>query len=293
MKTIQILVKYIERLCQDNEWHIIISDYYNVLRDYESIRPYLAQNNWHTNPYCMKVKESKHFTRRCVALKNAGRRNIKRRGTAGWNFCYCGVAEYTLPIFSGNIHAFTVSVTGFLAPKSQRILTAIANKTKSSLQEIESIRNENLKKITPVIEQRLECYVAVIGNMLEKILENNPLLTFKKDEASHEQKYVLTAIDYIEKHYAEEITPEDVAEECNISLSHLQHLFIKLTCEGIATTIRRKRIERACELLISTHRSVRDIALSCGFYDTNYFSVVFKRIRGMTPLEFRKRKGQN
>jgi RNA polymerase sigma factor (sigma-70 family) len=88
-------------------------------------------------------------------------------------------------------------------------------------------------------------------------------------------------------------TPEDVAEECNISLSHLQHLFIKLTCEGIATTIRRKRIERACELLISTHRSVRDIALSCGFYDTNYFSVVFKRIRGMTPLEFRKRKGQN
>jgi len=293
MKTVEILSKYVAKLCEDNDWQIIINDYYDVLRNYESISPYLAQNNWHTNPYCMKIKESKQLFKRCAALKNAGRRNIKRRGTAGWNFCHCGVAEYTLPIFSGNIHAFTVSVTGFLAPKSQRILTAIANKTKTSLQEIESIRNENLKKITPVIEQRLECYVAVIGNMLEKILENNPLLTFKKDEASHEQKYVLTAIDYIEKHYAEEITPEDVAKKCNISLSHLQHLFIKLTCEGIATTIRRKRIERACELLISTHRSVREIAISCGFYDTNYFSVVFKRVRGVTPLEFRKGREQN
>lgn len=196
-------------------------------------------------------------------------------------------------IFSGNVHAFTVSVTGFLAPKSQRILTAIANKTESTVEEIEKIREESLVEITEELKNRLECYVSVIGTMLEGILKSNPLLKFKKDIVSPKQKYVLMAIDYIEKHYAEEITPEDVAKKCNISLSHLQHLFIKLTCEGIATTIRRKRIERACELLISTHRSVREIAISCGFYDTNYFSVVFKRVRGVTPLEFRKGREQN
>ena len=293
MKTVEILSKYVAKLCEDNDWQIIINDYYDVLRNYESISPYLAQNNWHTNPYCMKIKESKKLFKRCAALKNAGRRNIKRRGTAGWNFCHCGVAEYTLPVFSGNVHAFTISVTGFLAPKTKRLLTAIANKTESTVEEIEKIREESLVEITEELQNRLECYVSVIGTMLEGILKSNPLLKFKKDMASPKQKYVLMAIDYIEKHYAEEITPEDVAKKCNISLSHLQHLFLEFTCEGISSTIRRKRIERACELLISTHRSVREIAISCGFYDTNYFSVVFKRVRGVTPLEFRNGREQN
>lgn len=292
MKTVEILAKYISKLCEDNDWQIIINDYYDVLRNYESISPYLSQNNWHTNPYCMKVKESKQLFKRCIALKNAGQRNIKRRGTAGWNFCHCGVAEYTLPIFSGNVHAFTVSVTGFLAPKAKRLLTAIANKTQTSLEEIEKIREENLVEITEEINNKLECYISVIGNMLEGVLKRNSLLKFKKDIVSPKQEYVLQAIDFIECHYTEEITPEDVAIQSNISLSHLQHLFLEFTCEGIAATIRRKRIEKACELLISTNRSVREIAISCGFYDTNYFSVVFKRIRGRTPLEFRKRKGQ-
>jgi AraC-like DNA-binding protein len=68
----------------------------------------------------------------------------------------------------------------------------------------------------------------------------------------------------------------------------LQHLFIEFSSDGIASAIRRKRIERACRYLIETDRSIKDIAFSCGFYNTDYFSVAFKKSTGTSPLKFRK-----
>lgn len=65
---------------------------------------------------------------------------------------------------------------------------------------------------------------------------------------------------------------------------------------GITPTdmLTEKRIENAKKLL-STHRtpelSVAEVAFSCGFYDSNYFTRVFKKVTGMLPTAYRKNKG--
>ena len=50
------------------------------------------------------------------------------------------------------------------------------------------------------------------------------------------------------------------------------------------------RIQKAKRLLISTSKSVKEIAEICGYSDQNYFSKVFLKRCGMTPTAFRKQK---
>ena len=50
------------------------------------------------------------------------------------------------------------------------------------------------------------------------------------------------------------------------------------------------RIKHACDMLLNTGFSITEIAYSSGFNDSNYFGDVFKRIKGVSPLQYRKRQ---
>jgi YesN/AraC family two-component response regulator len=52
--------------------------------------------------------------------------------------------------------------------------------------------------------------------------------------------------------------------------------------------INRKRIELAKRLLVETKLQVQSIAQQCGIMDVHYFSKLFKRLVGLTPLEYRQ-----
>ena len=289
-KDIYLLKCYLDRLSKDTGWQIIIEDFYEVLRPYETIAGYLSDKNWHTNPYCLKIKNNMRLWKRCVKLKPATRRSIKKRGAPGWSICYCGVAEYTHPVFVGEVCVGNVEVTGFLAPLSKKMNGILSRRTGISCEEFAALRKENLKKITAEEEEKLFSYVAVIADFIESIAKDSPIIRSHGNEGGEKQKYIRKALDHIEKHYFEDISPESVADRCHISTSYLQHLFIEFLGEGVAGVIRRKRLERACQLLIETDRSIRNISLSCGFYSPDYFSVVFKRTFNLTPLAYRKTK---
>ena len=57
--------------------------------------------------------------------------------------------------------------------------------------------------------------------------------------------------------------------------------------------ITAERMKKAKELLSTTDRSIRDIALAVGYSNISYFSRQFKRSQGKTPLEFRRSVNQN
>lgn len=282
------LTKYLDRLSRDTGWYIIIADYYGVLREFEGINSYLSYRKWHVNPYCMRIKQDKARHERCVEEQGEKRRNVKRRGEAGFEVCYCGVAEFSLPVFLGGVHAFTVTVTGFLAEKTDEEMLCMSKETGIDTCELAAMRQEHLEPVTDELCERLDCYIGMVGDMLYDVFRDAPLLRERDDGTSIQQRYVLLALDHIRKHYFEEITPKSVAARCNVSLSYLQHLFIEYTNEGVASAIRRQRMEHAAQLLLDTDDSVRSIAIACGYYDTDYFSVIFKRYYGTSPLKFRR-----
>ena len=63
-----------------------------------------------------------------------------------------------------------------------------------------------------------------------------------------------------------------------------------LTGLGVNDYINRLRIERAVELLTSTDKPINDIASEVGFTYPRYFSTLFKKIKGVTPTQFKERE---
>lgn len=91
---------------------------------------------------------------------------------------------------------------------------------------------------------------------------------------------LLMIIEYIEEHLTEDITQEDIAEECSYSMSSLQKMFSKVFHIGIADYINRRKITAASRDLLNTNDNILDIALRYGYNSHEVFSRAFVRVRG-------------
>jgi AraC-like DNA-binding protein len=97
------------------------------------------------------------------------------------------------------------------------------------------------------------------------------------------------AIAHMETRFDEKISIEQLAETAHVSVRHLQRIFHDgIGCSPVEYLL-RIRIEKSCELLRKRHMSVTNIALSCGFSDSNYFSRKFRQAMGISPREYRQK----
>lgn len=107
------------------------------------------------------------------------------------------------------------------------------------------------------------------------------------EKENQENRFVKEAQEYMKEHYAENILLSDVAERIGISASYLSTLFSQnLNCRFI-DYLNQVRIERACMYLNQNYLKTYEIAYRVGFKDEKYFSKVFKKIKGMSPKEYR------
>lgn len=81
----------------------------------------------------------------------------------------------------------------------------------------------------------------------------------------------------------------DLAQECNLSESHLQHLFKQHTGMRLGHLLNRQRLERSAELLSHSNMSVKEVACAVGYEHTSSFSRAFVRYFQTAPSQYRKR----
>ena len=101
--------------------------------------------------------------------------------------------------------------------------------------------------------------------------------------------YLTEIIDFIGKHYCEPITAEDIAKTFFLSRSKLYEDFRAYTGTSIHQLISEMRINHATYLLINTDLSVQEVAERIGMGNSSQFFTMFKRMRGVTPLQYIKR----
>ena len=99
--------------------------------------------------------------------------------------------------------------------------------------------------------------------------------------------HVARARDYIRKHYRETIRLEDMAEALGISPSYLSRLFRRETGACLQDAIAEVRVQRAAELLLYSRLSLSEIAIYVHFPNQSYFTKVFKKVMGTTPMTYR------
>ena len=94
---------------------------------------------------------------------------------------------------------------------------------------------------------------------------------------------------YIDTHYLEQITLDEIATACHISKYYLSHMFSDIKKQTVMQYIIAKRLENAKMLLNTTNMTVESIAFASGFNNTSYFSRAFKEQYGVSPLSYRKK----
>ena len=87
------------------------------------------------------------------------------------------------------------------------------------------------------------------------------------------------------------ISPEEVARRVNMSYSWFRKIFRDYTNISPARYMQQLRLQEACRLLLGTAMSIKEIAFRLNYGDASYFSNMFRRNLGMTPLEYRNRFG--
>lgn len=96
------------------------------------------------------------------------------------------------------------------------------------------------------------------------------------------------AIEYLEKHYQDEIHLNEWAEFIPCTQAHLNKLFNDFLHDSPIHYLIEYRIEKACQLLKTTALSVAEISRLSGFSNVSYFIRQFKEFKGTTPLKYRK-----
>ena len=95
-------------------------------------------------------------------------------------------------------------------------------------------------------------------------------------------------ISYINKEYTENLKSVEVADKYDISVLELNQTLMFLTERNFEEYLRYIRINKSCELLLSTNYDIIDIALAVGYNNTKSFTRNFEKLKGITPGNYRK-----
>lgn len=112
--------------------------------------------------------------------------------------------------------------------------------------------------------------------------------TTAKYKLNEKLRYIRDVLPFIEKHLAEELTPESIAGRHFVSTSQLYRDFYACTGHSVKEYIRKRRISNACEKIKNSDLSLAIIAEESGLQTQQAFHKLFKSIVGMTPLEYRQ-----
>ena len=91
--------------------------------------------------------------------------------------------------------------------------------------------------------------------------------------------------------YNKDITLDEIADMLHLNPSYFSKKFKAVNGFGFKEYLNTIRINRSEQLLLETDMSITEIALECGYDNSNYFGDAFKHLNHLSPTQFRKAKG--
>lgn len=182
--------------------------------------------------------------------------------------------KYIMPIFNNEVYLGPIIRSG--TPEATELAEYIK---KVAYEHINKQTGYELRVRIGFLDIIQYCYLHTLYTGEKKIS------TMKR---SAEQ--IKNVINYIEEHYMDRITLEELAQFANLSVYHLSHLFKKCTGQSTNEYINNYRLTKAAGRLLEDNSAVLNIAIDCGYNNISYFNRAFKNKYGMTPGEYRRSK---
>lgn len=158
------------------------------------------------------------------------------------------------------------------------------------LELFERISRENAASATDPVAFLMA--KTCISQLLVYIYRCNRNITAEERVEAISEEKIQQAAKYISDHYSQNLTLAEVAGQAYMSQTYFSKKFKKVTGLNFREYLLSVRIRAADELMLQSDLSVGEVAGICGFSDANYFGDVFKKIKGISPMKYRKSKGR-
>ena len=150
---------------------------------------------------------------------------------------------------------------------------------KKQIQDMQELREMadgaigtmNTEKVCEVMTEIIE------DCMNEKSLETNDSI----------RNCIQEAAEYVEEHFQDNITLTSLSGMFHVESSYFSRMFRKETGKNLMVYLCEKRMNKAIEYMKKSDRNLTEIAFMVGYDDYTYFNKVFKKVKGMSPREYR------
>jgi transcriptional regulator GlxA family with amidase domain len=116
----------------------------------------------------------------------------------------------------------------------------------------------------------------------------SPFIIFQGQKA-HEDEPVKKAQEFIEKNFQDKITVDQLASMLALGRRSLERRFKSATCNTVTEYIQRVKIEAAKKNLENGRKNINEVMYDVGYTDTKAFRTTFKKITGLSPVEYRNK----
>lgn len=180
----------------------------------------------------------------------------------------------------------------FNGPAVEQILKSL------NIKEFEIFKlcdREYLEGILEAISNKATIYNYIVSVECSQLIYNfilhMSLNLQNKIEKNFEVNYfkLLPVLKYIEENFDKNITLDEISDIINLSPQHLCNIFKKTFQATPYEYLIRMRIQKAKELLLkNSNMQIKQVCFEVGFKNPSYFSYMFKKLEGITPLQFKK-----
>lgn len=128
--------------------------------------------------------------------------------------------------------------------------------------------------------------LAVLVVWINRLHEEN-----KKQNLGRDAESLAIGIkEYLDLHYLRRLTLQDIANAFHMNPYHISHVFQRKYKDSPINYILNRRMAEARQLLVSTDLKVAEIAQLLGYENSNYFTILFRRLMHESPSQYRKRE---
>ena len=145
------------------------------------------------------------------------------------------------------------------------------------------LRETELKQ--PGYEDVCQAYMEIL---IIRLMRNTALSVPTEPQTITDNRQCAAVRRYIDLHFKEPLTLEQLAEEAHMNKYYLAHAFKREYGVSPISYMISRRVEESKYLLAETDLSMSQIAQLLGFSSLSYFSQVFRRTQSLTPMEYRQ-----
>lgn len=176
------------------------------------------------------------------------------------------------------------------------LIDPIINSEATVSASIKSGESESYEYIISLFDTAKKCekfYELEIYSLLFKIFlllyREGRIIEHPNKKLCKQSRAISAVLDKIEADFDEDITLAELAELAGLNEKYLCRIFKEYTEKTIIEYINEIRVENACYEMSASHKNITCAAFDSGFNDLSYFSKTFKKLKGISPTEYKKK----